>query len=130
MGKKKTEKKYKNKGRSVRRKGHQFEREVAILLRPIFPNARRHLEYQDGEANGVDIAHTGVFKFQCKKLKKYASINKINEIKPDAKFHIPVLVTAGDNLKPMAVLEFNYFLEMIKIYERYLIQKKRENPWD
>ena len=33
-------------GASQRRKGHGFEREVASLLRPVYPNATRGLQYK------------------------------------------------------------------------------------
>ena len=47
-------------GRKSRDKGHNFERQIARELREVgFPEARRHLEYQDGEANGVDIQGFG-----------------------------------------------------------------------
>ena len=99
-------------GKSQRTKGHSFERKVAAQLREIFPDAKRHLEYQDGEAYGVDIANTGPFAIQCKKHRNYVSITKIFEVKDDSK--IPVLVTAGDRLEAMAVLPFNEFLRLVK----------------
>jgi hypothetical protein len=101
-------------GRSARTKGHQFEREVAIQLRHIFPGVRRHLEYQDVEANGVDLVGTGRFKIQCKKLKKYSSITAIDEIEYDrAMGEVPILVTAGDNKPPMAVLPFEDLIVLL-----------------
>lgn len=101
-------------GRS-RRKGHQFERECAILFRDIFPGARRHLEYQDSQANGVDLAETGDLRIQCKKLKTYASINTIHEVQCEpALGEIPILVTAGDGLPAMAVLSFSDLINLLK----------------
>lgn len=100
--------------RRSRRKGHQFEREVAIALRPVFPEARRHLEYQDAEANGIDLVKTGEFAFQCKKLKSYASINTIKEIQCERKLgEVPVLVTAADGEPWMAVLHFDDLLNLL-----------------
>jgi hypothetical protein len=101
-------------GRS-RRKGHQFERDVAISLRDIFPEARRHLEYQDQEANGVDLIETGHFRFQCKKLKSYAPVSTIDEIESDRMLgEIPVVVTAADDEPWMAVLHFDDLLSLIR----------------
>ena len=51
-------------GNSARRKGHDFEREVVNRLLHIFPDAKRNLEYQEGE--GKDIVNTGHFRIQCK----------------------------------------------------------------
>ena len=94
--------------KSARRKGHQFERDVAIKLREIFPAAKRQLEYQIDDCVGVDIANTGRYKIQCKKLKKYAPITAIDEIKCDEHLgDIPVLITAGDKQRAVAVLPFD-----------------------
>lgn len=100
-------------GKLARRKGHQFEREVAIAFRKIFPDARRHLEYQDAEANGVDLVETGHFKIQCKRGRKYASITAIEEIECDAWLgDIPVLVTQGDDKPPVVVMPLEDFLRL------------------
>lgn len=102
-------------GARSRRKGHQFERDCAIVLRDIFPGARRHLEYQDSQANGVDLAETGDLRFQCKKLKSYASVNTIHEVQHDSALgEIPVLLTAGDNEPAMAVLPFSDLINLLK----------------
>lgn len=101
-------------GARSRRKGHSFERSVAILLRSIFPNARRQLEYHEDDCLGVDIQNTGHYRIQCKKLKKYAPITAITEVQCARELgEIPVLVTAGDGLEPMAVLPFDDFLKLI-----------------
>lgn len=97
-----------------RTKGHDFEREVARRLRLVYPGARRHLEYQDGQAFGVDLAETGSLRVQCKKLAKYASVATIHEARFDPLFgEIPVLVTAGDNEPPMAVVPFEDFVRLL-----------------
>lgn len=97
-----------------RNKGHSFERQLAIWLRPIFPKARRHLEYQDAEANGCDLVETGRFRFQCKKLKAYASVNTIKEVQCDrALGDIPVLVTAADREPAMAILHLEDLIEIL-----------------
>ena len=73
-----------------------------------FENARRHLEYQDGEANGIDLANTGRFKVQCKRHKDYVSISKINEVVSSGN-DIPLLITKGDRKVPMVVLRWDDF---------------------
>ena len=111
---KKQKRKPRSQGARSRTKGHSFERAIAIRLREIFPDAKRHLEYQCDEANGVDISGTGPYLFQCKKLKKYAPVTCIQEIKHDPDFDIPVLVTAADREEPMAVLPFSELLILLK----------------
>ena len=101
-------------GRHSRTKGHSFERAIAIRLRSKFPKARRHLEYQDAEANGCDLVETGPYRIQCKKLRKYASITKIFEVKCDRELgEVPVLVTQGDHLEAMVVIPLEDFLRLI-----------------
>ena len=95
--------------KSQRTKGHGYEREVARLLRPLYPDARRHLEYQDGEAYGVDISGTGPLKIQCKRHKQYVPINTIEEIRADG---IKLLVTKADRKPAVAVL---YLDDLLKI---------------
>lgn len=105
----------KNPGRRARTKGHSFEREVAIQLREVFPDARRHLEYQDQEANGVDLVETGEYRIQCKRLKGYASVNTIEEISSDRIFgEVPVLVTQADGKEAMAVLPFSDLVRLMR----------------
>lgn len=113
MAKKKRTKK--GQGRYVRRRGHDFERWVAQKLRSVFPDSKRHLEYQVGEANGIDIDNTGEFKIQCKRGKNYSPITAIEEVQLDPlDGGIPVLVTKGDNKPAMVCLPFDDFLRMIK----------------
>lgn len=98
-----------------RRKGHSFERQLAIWLRGIWPGARRQLEYHENDCRGIDIADTGRFKFQCKKLKSYASVNTIFEVQCDRDFgDVPILVTAADNKPAMAVLHLEDLIELLK----------------
>lgn len=107
----------------ARKKGHAFERFVAHKFRDIgFIDCERQLEYQINQCKGVDLKNAGPFMVQCKKLAKYASINTINEIvvtETDRDFgQIPVLITAGDNLPPMAVLDLEDFLRLAKNWQK------------
>jgi len=81
-------------GKANRRRGHQFEREVAIDLRAVgFHDAKRHLEYQKEEVVGVDIDNTGQFKIQCKAKNNSPNIPAVfKEIKHDKDNDIPVVV--------------------------------------
>lgn len=113
--------------KGCRKKGHDFERWTVLQIISICPAAKRHLEYQKGEANGVDLDNTGPFLIQCKRGRKYASLSAIEEIKIPAgkKFKgrdfIPVLVTRGDDKPALACLPFKDFLELArksKLYEK------------
>lgn len=100
-------------GKHSRTKGHSFERECARDFQSIgFPDARRHLEYQDGEANGVDIKNTGLFAIQCKRGQQYAPITKIEEVQIPG---LPLLITKADKKPAMAVLPWKELMKMIKV---------------
>ena len=99
-------------GKLSRTKGHSFERWVAQQLRGVFPKAERQLEYQINQCQGVDLKNTGNFNIQCKRLKSYASVNKIFEIKPSEK--IPLLITKADRQPVMCVLPFEYFIRILE----------------
>ena len=99
----------------ARNKGLSFERDIAIAFRVVFPDAKRHLEFQKEEAKGVDLDHTGEFKVQCKKYAKYVPVNTIQEVQYNEMLgEVPVLVTAGTNQRAMAVLPFEDFLNLVK----------------
>jgi hypothetical protein len=101
-------------GKGARAKGLNFERDVADKLRGVFPDARRLFEFHEADANGVDLQNTGDLRIQCKKLKRYASITKIQEIQHEPFCgEIPVLVTAGDRQPAMAVLPLEDFIWLI-----------------
>lgn len=103
-------------GKLSRTKGRAFEQEIARLFRPIFPDARRHLEYQQFEAAfGADLAGTGPYQIQCKRGRKWASLSAIEEVKADEAFgEVPVLVTKGDNKRILVALPLEHFLDILK----------------
>lgn len=101
-------------GKLSRMKGASFEREIAKALRFVFPNALRHLEFQVDNAIGIDIDNTGVYKIQCKRGRKYASLSAIEEVTCDEMFgDIPVLVTKGDNKRILVALPFEAFMDLL-----------------
>lgn len=53
----------------ARRKGHQFERHIAKELKPIFPTARRGLQYRDGY-ECADVEGT-LIRFELKRYKSF-----------------------------------------------------------
>lgn len=89
-----------------------FEREIARALRPIFPEARRHLEYQDAEANGVDLVNTGPYKIQCKRGRQYSPISALKEVQICGS-DVPVLITAADNEPALVVLPLVEWLRLL-----------------
>lgn len=94
-----------------RRRGHQFERDVAILLRPIFPEACRKLEYQLADCTGVDLKNTGRLRIQCKRARASVPINKIKEIKEAG---IPCLISQTDRDPIYITLPLDDFIGILE----------------
>ena len=96
-------------GKTARTKGHNFEREVANLLKTYFPNAKRQLEYQEGL--GYDIANTDELSIQCKVGKSFKIEKALAEaVRP--KF-IPIAITKRDRediVVSMYWKDFEFFL--------------------
>lgn len=102
-------------GKTERTKGHSFERLIAKKLRRIFPRARRHLEYHIGDANGIDLDHTGDFRIQCKRGKRYASLTAIEEVTLDPiEGGVPVLITQADRKQILVCLPFGAFMNLLR----------------
>lgn len=96
-------------GKTARRKGHNFEREVAKMLRVYFPNAKRQLEYQEGV--GFDIADVGDLSVQCKVGKSFKIEKALKEAERSGK--IPMAITKRDREDIVVSLywkDFEYFL--------------------
>jgi hypothetical protein len=106
-------------GKTARRKGHNFEREIAKLLRVYYPNAKRQLEYQEGV--GFDIAETGDLSVQCKVGKSFKIEKALKEAIRDNK--IPMAITKRDRediVVSMYWKDFEFFLVC------YLDSKKKK----
>jgi hypothetical protein len=96
-------------GKTSRRKGHNFEREVAIMLRPYYPNAKRQLEDQEGL--GYDIQGVDNLSIQCKKGSSFKIENALKQAERED--FIPVAITKRDRediVVSMYWKDFEYFL--------------------
>lgn len=75
-------------GSTERRKGHQFEREVVRELKEKGIDARRILEFQQEQANGVDV-ETPDLIIQCKNMKVMPNIPRVfSQFKRDDKTQV------------------------------------------
>ena len=104
--------------KAARRKGISFEQEIARRFQQVgYKQARRHLEVQMQESGtGIDLLGTGPFRVQCKKTKKYVSLNTIKEIVSEREFgDIPVLIAAGDHQEPLATMYLDDFFRMVSV---------------
>ncbi len=107
-------------GKASRRKGANYEREVAAMFRESwFPEAKRHLEYQSDEAEmGRDLDGTQPFAVQAKCWKSTPSIQAIRQVMADPDYPIPVAVlkkTQGKDSPGLevAVLHLDDFLLLL-----------------
>lgn len=100
-----------DRGRSARRKGHNFEREIANMFKAVYPHARRMIEYQEGK--GVDIAGVGIYDPQLKRSAKSVPMSAIKEV-PIVEGRVPLLISKVD-LEPVYVtLQIEHFLDLLK----------------
>lgn len=109
----------KKSGKTARRKGHNFERDVANLLKPYFPDAKRQLEYQEGL--GYDIANTGELSIQCKVGKSFKIEKALKEAAREK--HIPIAITKKDREDIVVSMYW-------KDFEFFLISYLRNKKWE
>ena len=96
-----------------RKKGHNYEREVARQLREIFPQARRGLQYQDGEGC-PDVTNAGPFHVECKRGKLPNPRAALKQATDDAgKGMIPLCVIKDDRCEPFAVMRWADLLDLV-----------------
>jgi len=62
---------------------------------------------------GYDLDETGPLKIQCKRTKKYVSINTIEEVKVEPG-DMPVLITKADRKPEVVCMYLDDFLEFVK----------------
>ena len=72
-------------GRAARRKGHDFEREIANKLSTIYPGAARGLQYQHG-LHCPDVVGTP-YHIECKHLgsRSFRPLDALEQASSDAK---------------------------------------------
>lgn len=102
-------------GASQRLKGHNWEREVAKMLRPIFPEARRGLD-QTREGDDPDVDKTP-FWVECKSGKRPnigAAMEQALEASLKSGDTRPALVVSKrDHCTPMATMLLSDFLDLL-----------------
>ncbi len=99
-------------GKTSRRKGHNFEREIVNALKDVFPDAKRNLEYQEGQ--GVDIANTGEFSIQCKVGKSFRIEPALHEAYKKDK--IALAITKKDRQDIIVSMYFEDFKKLLIAY--------------
>ena len=100
-------------GKSSRTKGHSWEREVAIMFRGIFPEARRGLQYQDG-LQCSDVVGTP-FHIECKRCRKVNYREAMRQAMSECKQGFaPVVIAKDDREAPVVMMLLDDFLDFVK----------------
>ena len=108
-------------GKAARRKGANYERQVAALFKEMgWEDAKRHLEYQSPEAEeGRDLDGTAPFAVQAKCWAKTPSIQAIEEITATDEYPIPLAVLkrskVGQEPLEVAVLHLAHFKVLLEL---------------
>ena len=102
-------------GKSSRRKGANYEREIAALFRELgWTDAKRHLEYQSDEAEERrDLDGTQPLAVQAKCWSKTPSISALEEILTTDEYPIPLAILkrskTGEQPLEVAVMRLEDF---------------------
>ena len=93
-------------GKSARRKGHNYENVIARLFETMGFPAKRHLEYQSEEAaDGRDLDGTQPFAVQAKCWGRTPSVSAIEQVTPNGEYPIPMAFLKRTRKKGQSTLE-------------------------
>jgi hypothetical protein len=100
-----------------RRKGADYEREIARELREYGYNARRGQQFcganGDADVVGLDGIH-----LECKRTEKTDLYGWMAQAERDAKCgEIPVVIHRKNNSKSLAIMSFDTFMRLYQDYE-------------
>ena len=102
-------------GNHSRRKGHNFEREIAKDLRDIWPNARRGFQCRDGNEQ-PDVETDDQFWIECKCYKKAPIRRALEQARLCAgRRRWAVAITKDDGEKPIVTMSYEDWKDMVKV---------------
>ena len=102
-----------------KRKGKDGELEAARLLRFYGYNARRGVQYKGG-ADSPDVVGIPGAHIEVKRTERTALYDWIAQAKADsAPDEIPVVMHRKNRAQWLAILSFDDFMKMYKVYELY-----------
>ena len=110
-------------GRMQRNKGAKWERELAIMLRGIYPGARRGLSQPRSGCDVPDVEDAGPYWWEAKHGKQVnlrAALRQAIEAEaawraahPESGPRVPVVVAKDDRREPVALLPLEAFLSLL-----------------
>jgi hypothetical protein len=108
-------------GRRSRQKGAQGERDVANMLKPVYPDAARGglLQSQYGkDSNACDVEHTPWF-IEVKRGARPNIQGAMDQANDATDGRPPLVITRKDRGQWLATLELDRFIHIIKILKEY-----------
>lgn len=100
-------------GASERRKGLDYERDIARRFRVIFPDCRRNVTESQRGGQGLDLVGAGRLAIQCKRGRQYAPLKRLEDVTAAGPGVMPVLVTKGDGARDIAALYLDDLLAIL-----------------
>lgn len=105
-------------GAGARRKGHDWERAVATLLRTCFPDARRGIQSRDPRA--ADVEGTP-FRIECKRLRSVKGsdvLAALYQVKQDGERYDDdrpaVVITKEDQREGLVHMTLDTFVTLVE----------------
>lgn len=111
-----------------RNKGKRIERDMAFILRKIFPEVARNANEQS-QMGGVDLKGTQPFAFEVKGG-KYGEIVKVRRWLDQAKsqatpeYPKPIVLVRPDRRESYAIMDMDVLLSLLSTYKRHWSTKK------
>lgn len=102
-------------GKASRTKGHSYERELAAIMREIFPEAHRGLQSRGGGAEECDVEGTP-FHIEAKRGVKPNPRAALYQAVRDARGKRPaVAVIRDDRCTPFVVMTLADWLQLVRL---------------
>ncbi len=116
-------------GASQRRKGHNFEREIARAMRVIFPTARRQVQTSIYDKRKLPDVIAGPYSIECKCCKRVNVPAALRQAVEEATTHTPVVVFKQDREEIYAALPFKAFCSLLEhVYGRHELSSLSDTP--
>lgn len=105
-------------GKASRTKGHNFERKIANLLKPLFPNAKRGYQTRFGGIEECDVEGTP-FHIECKIGKRIGVPAAIRQMEADCGDREPVLVSKRDREGIYVTMRWDTLYKLLSIRKEH-----------
>lgn len=102
-------------GKSSRRKGHDYEREIARDMRSLFGNqVKRGLQSRNGTFEPVPDVDVPIFWIECKRGKRTNIKAALRQAQRDTDGRTPVAVCRDDRDRAIVAMDYTDWLQMVE----------------